>query len=243
MSESRNYSALSAATTVECKVTGRFCHARALPMFAVLLLMLLQSLQLLHAQDGETTFKSVRTQFIAALGDPVASSGSGAETWGLWRTDPGPRGVWLNNFEPQLVLSGGVAPANWEFDGDDWCLDENGIIMEKPEFSVPVGKYIVTGDREAVAMLTIHRVDEKGVQRWELANGTTLYDVTHLPCRTARYTPLIGNDAGSAADLCSPASAKRSDFPVTPGGPMPPVGGCHKLDYAVLFIVAEAVDN
>jgi hypothetical protein len=119
--------------------------------------------------------------------------------------------------------------------------------MEKPEFSVPVGKYIVTGDREAVAMLTIHPMDEKGVQRWELANGTTLYDVTHLPCRTARYTPLTGNDAGndagSAADVCSPASAKRSDFPVTPGGPMPPVGGCHKLDYAVLFIVAEAVDN
>jgi hypothetical protein len=141
------------------------------------------------------------------------------------------------------VVSGGVAPASWEFDGDDWWLDENGIIMEKPEFSVPAGKYIVTGDREAMAMLTIHPMDEKGVQGWELANGATLYDVTHLPCRTARYTPLTGNDAGSAADVCSPASAKRSDFPVTPGGPMPPVDGCHKLDYAVLFIVAEAVDN
>jgi len=243
MSESRNYSALSAATTAERNVTGRFRPLRVLPMVAALLLMLAQSLQLLHAQDGETTFRSVRTQFIAALGDPAASSGSGAQTWGLWRTDPGPRGVWLNNFEPQLVVSGGVAPANWQFDDNDWWLDENGLIMEKPEFSVPAGKYIVTGDREAVAMLTIHPMDAKGVQRWELGNGATLYDVTHLPCRTARYTPLTGNDTGNAVAACSPASADFGDFPVTPGGPMPPVQGCHKLDYAVLFIVAEAVDN
>ena len=243
MLESRNNSSAKTATTVERKLGVSFCPAPLLPMFAVLLLMLLQSLQLLHAQDGETTFRSVPTQFIAALGDPAASSGSGAQTWGLWRTDPGPRGVWLNNFEPQLVVSGGVAPANWEFDSDDWWLDENGIIMEKPEFSVPAGKYIVTGDRQAVAMLTIHPMDDKGSQRWELGNGATLYDVTHLPCRTARYTPMSVNDAGSAADVCSPASAKRSDFPVTPGGPMPPVDGCSKLDYAVLFIVAEAVDN
>ena len=247
MSESRSYSAVSAATTAARNDTGRFRPARALSIFGVQMLMLLQSLQLLHAQDGETTFRSVRTQFIAALGDPAASSGSGAQTWGLWRQDPGPRGVWLNNFDQQLVVSGGVAPASWQFDDNDWWLDENGIIMEKPEFSVPAGKYIVTGDREAVAMLTIHPMDEKGVQRWELGNDATLYDVTHLPCRTARYTPLTGNDAGneagSATHVCSPASAKRSDFPVTPGGPMPPVDGCHKLDYAVLFIVAEAVDN
>jgi len=134
-------------------------------MFAVLLLMLAQSLQLLHAQDGETTFRSVRTQFIAALGDPAASSGSGAQSWGLWREDPGPRGVWLNNYEPQLVVSGGVAPASWQFDVNDWWLDENGLIMEKPKFSVPAGKYIVTGDRAAVAMLTIYPMDAKGVQR------------------------------------------------------------------------------
>ena len=24
---------------------------------------------------------------------------------------------------------------------------------------------------------------------WELDSGATLYDVTHLPCRSARYTP------------------------------------------------------
>ena len=32
-------------------------------------------------------------QFIAALGDPTASSGTGAQDWGLWREDPGPQGA------------------------------------------------------------------------------------------------------------------------------------------------------
>lgn len=32
-------------------------------------------------------YPSIR--FIAALGDPTSSSGSGSETWGLWRDDPG----------------------------------------------------------------------------------------------------------------------------------------------------------
>ena len=36
-----------------------------------------------------------RLQFIAALGDPKATSGTGANTWGLWREDPGPQGVRL----------------------------------------------------------------------------------------------------------------------------------------------------
>ena len=44
-------------------------------------------------------FEQVDTQFIAALGDPKASSGTGAEQWGIWRIDPGPRGVRLQNFK------------------------------------------------------------------------------------------------------------------------------------------------
>eukprot|EP00976_Prorocentrum_cordatum_P106053 1194374-Prorocentrum_minimum.AAC.5 len=45
-------------------------------------------------------FKRVRqTQFIAALGDPEATSGAGAGDWGVWRVDPGPRGVELRNYE------------------------------------------------------------------------------------------------------------------------------------------------
>jgi hypothetical protein len=209
-------------------------------LLALLLVSLLFSVQTAYASGtGETTFRSVRTQFIAALGDPAASSGSGAQSWGRWRKDPGPRGVRLHNFEQQLVASGGVAPASWKFDGADWWLEENGLIMEQPEFSLPPGKYIVTGDREAVAMLVIHPLDDQGEQRWELDNGATLYDVTHLPCRSARYTPAAGADVSA----CSPARAQSSEFPVTPGAPMPAVEGCHKQDYAVLFIIAEAIDN
>ena len=186
--------------------------------------------------DGQTTFKRIPTQFIAALGDPDASSGSGAEAWGLWRVYPGPRGVRLNNFE-QLKAAGGVAPAQWEFDHTDWWLEENGLIMEKPTFPLPAGKYIVTGDREAMSVLTIHPADDAGVKRWELGNATKLYDVTHLPCRSARYTP------AGAANSCSPANAPKHAFRVTPGAPMPPVQGCNKQDYAVLFIIAVATDN
>ena len=109
--------------------------------------------------------------------------------------------------------------------------------MEKPDFPVPPGKYVVTGDREVVSVLTVHPTNEDGVTRWELDRGAKLYDVTHLPCRSARYTPATGNSS------CSPAKAQRTAFPVTPGGPMPPVEGCSKRDYAVLFVIGVAVDN
>ena len=236
MTESKTHGVVSKVPGV----AGKLKRSRVLPLAGMLMLMLIQALHSAQATDqADVTFQSVRTQFIAALGDPGASSGVGAQTWGLWRKDPGPRGVWLKNYKRQLVERDGVAPANWKFDEADWWLDENGLIMEKPVFSVPPGKYIVTGDREAVAMLTIHPEDDKGIQRWELGNAATLYDVTHLPCRSARYTPL--DDSSTAS--CSPATAQRSDFPVTPGGPMPVVEGCRKQDYAVLFIVAEAIGN
>ena len=44
---------------------------------------------------------------------------------------------------------------------------------------------MVTGGREVTTMLSI---DAQG--GWKLENGATLYDVTHLPCRSARYTSL-----------------------------------------------------
>lgn len=191
----------------------------------------------LTSANEPSTFRSVRTQFIAALGDPTANSGSGAESWGLWRRDPGPRGVWLRNFGEQLEASGGIAPAGWNFDSSDWWLDENGLIMEQPVYSLPAGKYIVTGDREAVAMLIIHPADANGEMRWQLGNGVKLHDVTHLPCRSARYT------SATSGGSCSPALARRAEFPVEPGGVMPAVEGCNKQDYSVLFIIAEAVDN
>ena len=186
--------------------------------------------------QAEMKFKRIPTQFIAALGDRKATSGSNAQSWGLWRLDPGPRGVWLDDYE-QLKAAGGVAPARWEFDSTDWWLEENGLIMEKPAFPVPPGHYIVTGDRRITTLLTIHPINNDGAQRWELANGATLYDVTHLPCRSARYTPAAGDGS------CSPAKAPKSAFRVTPGAPMPPVEGCNKQDYAVLFVIGVAVEN
>lgn len=201
-----------------------------------LLLMIAISAQSVQAMNDQTTFKSIPTQFIAALGDPDASSGKGAQSWGLWRKDPGPRGVWLKNYD-QLQAAGGVAPAQWKFDNADWWLEENGLIMEQPDFPVPPGKYIVTGDREMMAVLTVHPADENGERRWELDKGAKLYDVTHLPCRSARYTPIAGSNS------CSPAKADRTAFRVRPGAAMPEVEGCSKQDYAVLFVIAVAVDN
>ena len=205
-------------------------------MHRALLAMVLLMLPVEARVAAETTFTRIPTQFIAALADPGATSGTGAESWGLWRVDPGPRGVRLKDFE-QLQASGGAALAQWIFDSKDWWLEENGLMMEKPDFPLPAGKYMVTGDREVTAVLTIHPKDNDGTQRWELDKGATLYDVTHLPCRSARYSPASG------ANSCSPSKAAQKSFPVTPGAPMPAVEGCNKQDYAVLFVIGVAVEN
>ena len=107
--------------------------------------------------------------------------------------------------------------------------------MEKPIFPVPPGKYLVTGDREVTTVLTVHPRDKNGNQRWELGDGATLHDVTHLACRSARYTP-----PATGANSCSPANARTTAFPVTPGAAMPPVDGCNKQDYAVLIVIGVA---
>jgi hypothetical protein len=183
------------------------------------------------AGQDQTGFRRISPQYIAALGDPGAKSGNFAESWGLWRLDPGPRGVPLNYYE-RLKTVGGVAPAQWKFDSTDWWLEEHGLIMEQPTFPLAAGKYLVTGDRDITSVLTIHPKDKNGNQRWELADGATLHDVTHLACRSARYTPrAAGNNS------CSPANARTMDFPVSPGASMPPVDGCNKQDYAVLIVI------
>ena len=68
------------------------------------------------------------TQFIAALGSPSATQGSGAEQWGLWRQDPGPRGVWLRDYE-SLESNNGVAPRGWKFDKDNFWIEEHGMLL------------------------------------------------------------------------------------------------------------------
>jgi len=188
------------------------------------------------AGEGQVRFQRIPTQFIAALGAPGATSGSGAQLWGLWPQDPGPRGVTLSNFE-KLKEAGGVAQAQWRFDHADWWLEEHGLIMEQPTFPLPPGKYLVTGNRKVTTVLTVHPADKDGIARWELDDHATLYDVTHLACRSARYTPVTVDGA------CSPSNAQQSAFPVPPGGVMPPVVGCHKQDYAVLIVIAVAAEG
>lgn len=189
------------------------------------------------ADSNSVTFKRIPTQFIAALGDPDANTGTGAETWGLWRQDPGPRGVWLRLF-PKLQALGGYGPGNWKFDNEDWWLDENGLIMEKPDFPLPPGRYLVTGEREVTTMLTVYAKDDTGKQKWELGDDASLFDVTHMPCRSARYTPLSKSPIS-----CSPANADKSLFKVAPGSEMPAVTGCQKQDYAVLIVIGMAVES
>ena len=62
-----------------------------------------------------TTFTRVPMQFIAALGDPGSCEGTGVSQWGLWRVDPGPRGVSLQDYE-MVKAMGGFTPAGWTFD-------------------------------------------------------------------------------------------------------------------------------
>jgi len=204
---------------------------------ATLLVMVALTAETVHAAgEGETKFRYISPQFIAALGDPKANSGKGAQSWGLWPLDPGPRGVKLDYFD-ELTKAGGVAPDRWKFDSRDWWLEEHGLIMEQPRFPLPPGKYLVTGAREVTTVLTIHPADGSGDSRWELGDNATLHDVTHLACRSARYTPAAGEGS------CSPAKAPQSAFPVDPGAAMPPVKGCRKQDYSVLIVIGLPVKD
>ncbi|TKB67147.1 MAG: hypothetical protein E8D47_05000 [Nitrospira sp.] len=95
---------------------GMQCFIRSACLATALLVTITAVAQPVHAAGGgQTKFKRISTQFIAALGDPGATSGSGAQSWGLWPLDPGPRGVELNHYQ-RLKDAGGVAPARWQFD-------------------------------------------------------------------------------------------------------------------------------
>eukprot|EP00804_Cyclotella_cryptica_P010251 CCRYP_016727-RA/>CCRYP_016727-RA protein AED:0.25 eAED:0.25 QI:0/0/0/1/0/0/2/0/253 len=195
--------------------------------------LVLPHIPLASASGKFTRYPSIR--FIAALGDPTASSGNGAEKWGLWRDDPGPRGVYLKDYERRLAKNDNVAPAGWTFDPKDWWVEEHGLIMSTPgplprksinketKEVINEKKYVVTGDRKITTILTVR---EDGT--WELEKGT-LYDVTHLPCRSAAYR----------GETCAPQNANLKDFPVKPGAEMPVIQGCEKQDYAVLFVLGE----
>src|ERR1700742_4104863 len=129
---------------------------------------------LTHQGSGAalSKFRRIEPQFIAALGDPGATAGNGAQLWGFWSQDPGPRACQLEHY-PQLKATG-VAPAQWKFDASDWWLEEHGLIMEKPTFPLAAGKYLVTGDREVTTVLTVHPKDKQGNQRQDMPDAATL---------------------------------------------------------------------
>jgi hypothetical protein len=185
---------------------------------------------------AEPIFVRVPTQYIAALGDPLATSGSDAGTWGHWAVDPGPRGVWVRDYE-DLLANAGVAPSGWQFDGAAWWLEEHGLIMEAPSFPLPPGQYVVTGAREVTSVLTVEPADATGAQAWSLADGATIYDVTHLRCRAALYT------AQDSGQTCTPDKTPTDVFPMNPGLAMPMVEGCSKRDYQVLIVVGMMVEG
>lgn len=178
---------------------------------------------------AQTKVRRIQTQYIAALAPEGATSGSSAETWGIWKVDPGPIGVWLR-FYQALQKAGNIAPAGWRFDIDDWWLDENGLIMKAPEFPIPAGQYYVTNGEEHVSLLTVESPDSQGKQAWSLSDGKTISNVTHGPCRSARYTPT------GVSETCSPKYVDLSAFPLKPGEAPPLVDGCDRKSYSVLIV-------
>jgi hypothetical protein len=185
--------------------------------------------------EAEAVFAPGNTQYIAALGDPGASQGDDAQDWGFWDIDPGPRGVWSTDYA-ELMENGGNAPAGWQFNAGSWWLEEHGLIMEAPSFPLPAGQYVVTGGRETTSVLTVSSPDAAGKQAWSLADGATIYDVTHLRCRAAVYTAQSGKS-------CTPDKTPTDVFPMDPGRAMPMVEGCSKRDYQVLIVIGRMVDS
>lgn len=184
---------------------------------------------------AQTRIQRVPIQYIASLAGPQERAGTGAETWGLWREDPGPIGVWLHMYE-ELQARDYVHPTGWRLDVDDWWLDENGILMKHPDFPMPPGTFLVTNGEDKAGLLTVEAADASGAQVWSLSGETVIADVTHGPCRSARYSPI--GDSGS----CSPASVDQSIFPLPLGAQPPEVPGCNRLEYAVLIVIGIAED-
>jgi hypothetical protein len=178
---------------------------------------------------AEPVFKRIPTQYIAALGPESATKGTNAEAWGLWVIDPGPRGVRLTQSSELLATK--TAPAGWTLDMQDWWIEEFGRIMEKPDFPMPPGKYVVTNGKSSLSILTVHAKGASGHMTWDLSHGATLIGVTHLGCRAGRYRP------ETAGAICTPGNASPAPYPIAPGAKMPEVPGCTKQDYHVLIVV------
>jgi len=142
-------------------------------------------------------------QFIAALGDPQSKEGKGAEKWGIWERDPGPRGIPFEQFAQFVDGGNKEAEAGWPIDTEEFWLEEDGVWIETPRYDVEPRRCLVTGGRGRTGILTVYPADENGEKRWAL-DGGVLNDVTHLPCRSARY--IVSKEKGS------PINARKIDF-------------------------------
>ena len=184
--------------------------------------------------SGQLYYQRTPTQYIAALADPSATSGNNAETWGWWSRDPGPFGVPLSYYD-RIQQMGGRGPGGWGFDLDDWWLDENGILMEPPEFPMPAGAFYVTNGEGSYALLTVSDADDGGHKAWSL-NRLNIGGVTHGPCRAGRYSPV------GATGTCAPDIIDQAIFPLPLGAEPPAVRGCNMVEYEVLIIFGVPVD-
>src|ERR1700687_3596927 len=93
---------------------------RLLSMGSLLLAAGLQ--QPVHASGVDLSkFRRIEPQYIAALGDPGATSGNGAQSWRLWSQDPGPRGCKLDQYD-KLKAAGGVA---------QFMDESSGVLLEE----------------------------------------------------------------------------------------------------------------
>lgn len=154
------------------------------------------------------------------------SRGDGATAWGVWRTDPGTTGVHFNGI--QSLEQTGRAPRGWTFDPNQWWVEEHGLIMANPD-PMPAGRYKVVWLNRRPGYVPTVELTITG-DSWTLSDGATLHDVTHGPCRSAKYT------TPSAGGQCLPENVPQRQFPVRPGAVMPDVPGCDRVDYAVLFL-------
>lgn len=109
--------------------------------------------------------------------------------------------------------------------------------MEAPSFPLPAGQYVVTGGREVTSILTVEAPDTMGKQAWSLADGASIYDVTHLGCRAALN---VEREVGKA---CTPDKAPISVFPMTSLEVMPAVEGRSKQDYRVMIVIGMVVET
>lgn len=154
------------------------------------------------------------------------TSGDGAREWGVWRTDPGNTGVRFSGI-PQLEATG-RAPRGWSFNPEEWWVEEHGMIMTNPD-PLPEGRYKVVWLNRRAGYVPTVELTISG-DSWTLSHGANLHDVTHGPCRSAKYTtPARGGH-------CVPDDIPQSRFPMPSGSVMPDVPGCDRVDYRVLFI-------